>query len=340
MNNAELIERMADDARPLFVSAEAVRTQSDWPLAIAKLRHAYSSPHSHREVPPRTIARGAHGWLRTMSAIPNDSRFMGAKIFGIGTRRMVNYLIVLIEQDSGLIAGFVDGGAVTAIRTAATSALAIDRLSRAGSLRVGMLGSGEEARAHLAALAAIRPIDSLSVYSPTPARRNAFVSQHGAQHASSAIAVDTREAAARDCDVLIAAARSHDETPIVTSDMLEPGKLVVSIGSTMPEQREIDVSVVAGADLIVCDAVEEVANETGDMLAARDAGIEFLPKMISLNGLMAGDHDSLVAQSRHILFKSVGSAFQDIVIAELAYQEASRTGMAVQFPFEFHTKYA
>jgi ornithine cyclodeaminase/alanine dehydrogenase len=265
---------------------------------------------------------------------------MGAKIFGIGTKRMVNYVIVLVEQDSGLIAGFVDGGAVTAIRTAATSAMAIDRLSKPGPLRVGMLGSGEEAQAHLAALASIRTIESLAVYSPTRARREAFASQHATKLATSAVAVDSREAAARDCDVLIAAARSHDETPIVTADMVEPGKLIVSIGSTLPEQREMDISVVASADLIVCDAVEEVANETGDMLAARDAGVVFMPKMISLNALMIGDHNERVSQARNIVFKSVGSALQDIVIAELAYHETVESGQTAELPLRFHTKHA
>lgn len=57
--------------------------------------------------------RGPSGWLRTMSAIPPGTRFMGAKVFGIGPKKMVNYAIVLVEQDSGLIAAIVDGAAVT-----------------------------------------------------------------------------------------------------------------------------------------------------------------------------------------------------------------------------------
>ena len=62
--------------------------------------------------------------------------------------------------------------------------------------------------------------------------------------------------------------------PSCTGAWLEPHATVVSIGSTLPDQREVDSSVVARAGLIVCDNVEEVLEESGDMLAARQDGVE------------------------------------------------------------------
>jgi alanine dehydrogenase len=329
------------DGRPLaFISSETIRPLLDWPEAVDRLRAAYASPHPPMAVPPRAVARSPNGWLRTMSAVPPGTRFMGAKVFGIGPKRLVNYAVILVEQESGLIAAIVDGAAITAIRTAATSAVAIDRLVKPGPIRLGLLGSGDEARGHLLASAQVRPLSSVSIFSPTPSRREAFAASMSEQLGVVCVAVESAEAAAADVDVLIAAARSRDESPILHASMLRPGRLAVSIGSTLPEQREADATAIDLSDLIVCDAVDEVLNETGDMLAAKAAGIDVHAKAISLNALMSGQCEDRVAVARHMMFKSVGSALQDVVIAELAYEKALAAGLLDETRSHFYTKHA
>lgn len=338
MNHPTELINEAPPGQPAFVSADSARRQLNWHQVVHRLREVYSLPHTPESVPNRATARTQVGWLRTQSASPAGCRFMGAKIFGIGPKRMVNYLIPLIEQDSGLLRAIVDGGAITSMRTAATSAVAIDRLAPEGPVAVGLFGSGEESRAHLRATAAVRPIKRAAVFSPTEARRRAFAAEMSEEIGAEVVAVDSPGAAAVDVDVLIAAARAQGERPIVLADMLRPGMLTVSIGSTLPEQREVDVSAIAASDLIVCDVIEEVLHETGDMLAARDSGIDLLPRVISLNTLMCGQHDDQVKAARQIMFKSVGSALQDVVAAELAYECAVADGSATQLPIEFYTK--
>jgi ornithine cyclodeaminase/alanine dehydrogenase len=274
-----------------------------------------------------------------MSAIPPGTRFMGAKVFGIGPRKMVNYAIVLVEQDSGLIAAIVDGAAITAIRTAATSALAIDRLAKPGPIRLGLLGSGVEARAHVAAAAHVRTLSEVTVFSPTRTRCESFAASVRQQFGVACVAVESAEAAAEDADVLIAAARSRDESPILHARMLRPGMIAVSIGSTLPEQREADVTAVDACDLIVCDALEEVLNETGDMLAAKAAHLDVHTKAISLNALLSKQCDHRVAAAKQVMFKSVGNALQDIVIAELAYEKALAAGRLDDVGAQFYTKH-
>ena len=329
----------AGERRPAFVTSEVARPLLDWAEAVARLKAAYATPHALMSVPPRAVARGASGWLRTMSAIPPGSRFMGAKIFGIGPKRMVNYAIVLVEQDSGLIAGIVDGAAITAIRTAATSALAIDRLAKAGPVRLGVLGSGDEARAHVEAAAHVRELSHVAVFSPTASRRAAFAASIARQYGIACTAVETADEAARGADVLIAAARSRDESPILHGHMLRPGMLAVSIGSTLPEQREADATAIAACDLIVCDAVDEVLNETGDMLAAKAAHIDVEAKTVSLNALLSGQCEAREAAAKLVMFKSVGSAVQDVVIAELAYEKALAAGRLGDMGGAFYTKH-
>jgi len=326
------------DAHPVFVSAQASRQVLAFPDVIAALRAAYAVPHKPLVSPPRVVARGDGSWLRALAAAPPNGRYMGAKVFGFGRAKSVSYLIALFEQETGALAALLDANLITAYRTAATSAVAVDRLAPAGAARLGVLGSGLEARMHVRALAAVRPISALAVYSPTAENRAAFAADLGAELGIACRAVATAEQAVSGAGVVVAAARSRDETPILHGRWLRDGMVVVSVGSTLPEQREIAVDVVAGCDLIVCDVPDEVVHETGDMLAARSAGIDFSHKIVSLNAVMTGQAAARLAAARRPMFKSVGAAIQDIVVAELAVEKAVAAGLAHKTPLGFAMK--
>jgi ornithine cyclodeaminase/alanine dehydrogenase len=113
---------------------------------------------------------------------------------------------------------------------------------------------------------------------------------------------------------------------------------VVSIGSTIPQQREIDASVVERSDLIICDSLEEVLTETGDMMAAQAAGMSFHDKSFSLNDLVSGACDERVSTAGIRMFKSVGGGLQDIVVAELLVRKALEAGLATPLPIQFESK--
>jgi ornithine cyclodeaminase/alanine dehydrogenase-like protein (mu-crystallin family) len=121
--------------------------------------------------------------------------------------------------------------------------------------------------------------------------------------------------------------------------MLCPGMVVVSIGSTAPEQREIDPRTVEACDLIVADQVDEVMEETGDFIAARAAGVRFEHKVASLNDLVMGKLGERVASARLPMYKSVGAALQDIAVAEIAVRRARERGLAVPLPIELDIKH-
>jgi alanine dehydrogenase len=324
---------------PMFVSAEATREVLVWREIVESLRDAYSTPHGPKVSPPRVVARGDRTWLRALAAAPPNSRYMGAKIFGLGRQHMVTYLIALFDQETGVLAGLVDANLVTGYRTGATSAVAVDRMEPKPEITLGVIGSGLEARSHVRAIAAIRKVAGLKVYSSSLARREAFAAEFSAELGIPCAATSTPEAAVADTDVTVAAARSHDETPVLLGRWLREGMLVVSIGSTLPEQREIDEAVVERCDLIVCDTIEEVANETGDMIAAKKAGIPFHDKMVSLNDLMTGATGDRLAKARLPMFKSVGAAIQDVVVAELALTKAIAKGLAAQAGMPFLVKH-
>jgi alanine dehydrogenase len=108
----------------------------------------------------------------------------------------------------------------------------------------------------------------------------------------------------------------------------------VSIGSTLPEQREVDVSVLRRADLIVADVPGEVAHDTGDMIAAAAAGIDVTSRLVSLSDLIAGRVPGRrdAGAAGVTIYKSVGSALQDVVVAGQLLATARQRGLGTPLP--------
>lgn len=329
------------DPHPCFVSAEAARAVFKWEDAIRHLQAVYGHALEAAAMPPRTVARGEGAQLRCLPAIPPGSRYFGAKLMGGAFRAPkpgMEYVIVMFDRQTSRIGAFLDGNLVTAYRTAATSAAALDRLAKPGPARLAVLGSGLEASMHVRAFAAVRPLERVTIFSPTAARREALANELSAELSVPCTAAASAGAAVADASIVLTAARSRGELPILFGNWLVPGTTVVSIGSTVPEQREIDVSVVSRCDLIVCDTLEEVLHETGDMLAAAQAGVSFRDKSFSLNALMRGELDDRRATAQMPMFKSVGGGLQDVAVAELILLKAINAGLHTPLPIEFVTK--
>lgn len=304
-----------------------------WPELVEAVHAAYAVPSAPAAIPPRTMARADGAWLRTLSGAPASSRYMGAKLIAASPRNgYASYLIPLFDRESTELVALIDGNRVTASRTAAASAVAADLLTASRPLRVAVIGSGLEARHHLLALGAVRELESVAVYSPTPERRTTLVALAGTELGVRAIAADNAETAVTGADLVIAAARSRDESPTLHGAWLEPGMTVVSIGSTLPEQHEVDADVIRRADAIFADVPDEVSDETGDMLDAARAGVEFRHKLHSLQDLVAGGVPGRRDAEQILLYKSVGSALQDLAVAELCIKRASELGLGTELP--------
>ncbi|HVW53872.1 MAG TPA: NAD(P)-binding domain-containing protein [Trinickia sp.] len=322
----------AESSRPtLFLSDADVASLADWPSAVAALADAYARPVSPAMVPPRTMARGEGTWLRSLTAVSPSGGHMGCKLIAANTRaRRASYLISLFDEPTMALRALIDGNRVTGLRTAATAALALTLLAPRRPLHVAVIGSGFEARGALECLAAVRAVQSVRVFSPTPASRERFAGHF--RPATDIIAVDRPEAAVKDADVVICAARSRDESPVLRGAWLPPGVTVVSLGSTLPEQREVDEETMARAACIVADMPEEVEHDTGDAIAAARAGVVLADRLVSLGALATGDIVPRRADGDIVLYKSVGSALQDVVIAEMLLARAVRQGVGVALP--------
>ncbi|MEM5310319.1 NAD(P)-binding domain-containing protein [Paraburkholderia sp. JHI869] len=316
----------APDSTPtLFLSDADVAALADWPTAVAAISRAYAAPVSPASVPPRSMARGDGIWLRSLTAVSSSGKHMGCKLIAASPRaRRASYLISLFDQDTMALSALIDGNRVTGLRTAATAALAVDLLAPSKPLRVAVIGSGFEARGALDCLLAIRETARVTVFSPTPASRVRFAESF-LDVIDIAVAEDA-QSAVQDADVVICATRSRDETPVLKGEWLPAGATVVSLGSTLPEQREVDEETLRRAACVVADVADEVAHDTGDGLAATRAGIDLASKIVPLSSLAAGSVKARRESGDIVLYKSVGSALQDVVIAEMLFARAQLTG--------------
>jgi ornithine cyclodeaminase/alanine dehydrogenase len=316
----------------LVLSDEDVQQAFDWGLAVQALRAAYAGPVDGGRYPNRTVARGGVNWLRTLSGVPADGSPMGVKVIaGAFARRRVSYLIPLFDQETAELVALMDGNSITGYRTAATSALAADLLSRAGALTVAVIGSGFEARKHVRALAGIRSVRAVRVFSPRAESRASFAAELDDLGTAIQPARSAAEAVAG-ADLVICAARSYDESPILLGEWLEPGVTVVSIGSTVPEQRVVDSATIARADVIIADVLHEVLHETGDLLAAAADGIDAAAKTASLADLVGGRHPGRERDDQIALYKSVGAGIQDLAVASMAAEQAAKLGLGAHLP--------
>ncbi|MFD4507621.1 ornithine cyclodeaminase family protein [Streptomyces sp. NPDC058457] len=316
----------------LFLTDADVRAAFDWAAAITALRDAYAAPPDGARFPPRAMARGDGLWLRTLSGVPGDGSPMGAKLIAASPRhRRASYLISLFDQESMELTALLDGNSVTGFRTAATSALAADLLAPAGPLRVGVIGSGFEAQNHVRALAAVRTLSSVTVFSPNPASRDRFTRELADLGLPLATA-ESPGAAVADAGLVICAARSRDEQPTLRE--VPAGVTVVSIGSTLPEQRELATEVLAHATVIVADMADEVAEDTGDLIAARKAGVDLTGRVVPLADVVSGRAPGRPADDPDavVIYKSVGSAAQDLAVAAMCARRAAELSLGTELP--------
>ncbi len=314
--------------RPLrLLDDQQVAELVTWPATIAAIRAAYSAPIDPASVPGRSTARGAGHWLRSLPAVSSDGGYAGAKLISASSANgCASYLLALFDAATMELVALMDANTITGTRTAATSAIAASLLAPDRPLDVAILGSGFEAFKHLSAIQQVRQFSRIRVFSPTPSSRARFVGRAAAELGLEVEPVDSPQDAVESAALVVCAARSRNETPILDGSWLAPGATVISIGSTVPEQREADWVTFDRARVIVADVVDEVVTDTGDGLDAGAHGVDVAAKTVALADVVAGNVDPRQDAADIVLYKSVGSALQDITLAVLAYQRAVETG--------------
>lgn len=284
-------------------------------------------------VPARLNLDFSSSWLRVMPAMVPASGVMGLKVFHGVPGHGVRYLVLLYDMLDGAILAALDACYLTAARTAATSAVASRYLSPPGPVRLGVIGSGLEAETHCDALSATTQLAEVTVFSPNEARRRSFAERMQKALGAPVRACDTPAEAVKGADHVVVATNTGPSKAIACrAEWLAEGQHVSAIGSTNPNLRELDTDVFRRADLVVFDAdPEQIAEESADVMQYRAEGGS-LSGVLTLPGLVAGEATRRNDPRQLTLFKSVGTALQDVVAADVVYRRARQMGLGSEVP--------
>jgi ornithine cyclodeaminase/alanine dehydrogenase-like protein (mu-crystallin family) len=221
---------------------------------------------------------------------------------------------VLFDGATLAPAALIDGIALTSLRTAAVSALAVRRLAPPGVSRLLVFGSGPQAWSHVMALRELRPLERVDVVARDRARLERFVErlrEAGVDAHSGAGRADENVAAAE----LICCCTTARE-PLFDGELVAPGATVVAVGSHEPEAREVDERL-AGRATVLVEARSAALREAGDVIQAIELGALAPDSLVTLAELVTGG--ASIPGERPRLFKSTGMAWEDVVVAaELA----------------------
>jgi ornithine cyclodeaminase/alanine dehydrogenase-like protein (mu-crystallin family) len=229
--------------------------------------------------------------------------------------------VILHSGETGEPLAIVNAAAVTAIRTAAVSAVATKLLAREDASVLAILGGGAQAKAHLQAIPLVRKIGEIRQFSrgSVEDRRSRLSGQAGLP----VLHVASAEEAVRGADIIVTATNSRE--PILRREWLSPGVHINAVGSSIAAARELDGATVAAASFFV-DRRESTINESGDYLFAVVEGSITGPDHIKaeLGEILTGQAMGRKSDDEITLFKSLGLAVEDLASAAFLYEKARR----------------
>jgi ornithine cyclodeaminase/alanine dehydrogenase-like protein (mu-crystallin family) len=324
----------------LVLSGQAVRGALGYVDCADAMRSALSA-RARGEVfqPLRSVLRpdGAAGLMALMPSYQTGLAYglkaicvtPGNPAVGLDTHQGI---VLLSSPQTGEPLAVLNASALTEIRTAAVSAVATSLLATPDADVLAIIGTGVQARSHLHAIAASRPLREIRIAGSSPSKAAAFVAEHaGLGHPL--LACGSTAEAVDGAGIIVTATSSA--IPVLHREWIAPGAHINAVGACLPHARELDSATVADAALFA-DSHDSMLAESGDyLLAAAEARIGPGHIRAEIGDLLAGlaDGQGRRRDEEITVFESLGLAVEDLAAASAAYQAAreSGTGMWVEF---------
>ncbi len=261
--------------------------------------------------------------LHYMAGALPDSQHVGMKIYTV-TREDFRFLVLLYDAVSGRLLSLMQADHLGRIRTGAASGIATKYLARPDASRVGMLGTGRQARTQLQAIARVRKLTGVKAFSRDKNRLGGFCREMSEELGVPVGPASSPQEAIRFGEIVTTATTAQQ--PVVFGDDLQPGTHVNAVGANAANRRELDDEVIARADLIAVDSLDQSRKESGDLIQ----GLAHLARgwegLIELHSVVTGKHPGRTSADQITLFKSHGIALWDVAVAGFVYQQALQQG--------------
>jgi len=313
-----------DDVLALLPMAECIDAMTDALRTLAR---------GGALLPLRQVVRLPDGRnaFALMPAALNDPSALGAKIITVFPGNDATPYdshqgaVLLFDTEYGRLIGILDASTITALRTAAVTAVATRLLAREDARTLALLGAGVQAETHLESICVVRRIDEVRVWSRSGDRARRFADRYAAAGKRIVVCQSAREAA-EGADVVCTITSSRE--PVLFGEWLAPGTHVNAVGASLATSRELDSAAVVKSRLYV-DRRESTVNEGGDFLVPKREGLigddhivgeigELLIEPPRIPGRRSADEITL--------FKSLGLAIEDVAAARRIYDRALAAG--------------
>ena len=315
----------------LFLNETTVRQLLTMPLAIAAVEDAHRDLSRGNAVDiPRQRTRLPQTTLHILQGALPGADAIGYKAY-TSNRSGVRFLVHVFSAATGMLRVVLEADFLGMMRTGAASGVATRWLARPDASVLGVFGSGWQAEGHIEAVAAVRSLTRVKVFSRNAERLAAFCARMSERLQIEVAAAASPEETVRGSDIVSTITTSA--TPLFAADWLSPGTHINAAGSNSLIRREIGEDVLRRCQPIVVDSVDTALKEAGDLLPLFEKGRANERQLVELGEVIVGRHAGRSSADQITLFESQGMAIQDIALAVRIEALARENGLGVELPY-------
>jgi alanine dehydrogenase len=318
----------------LFLTSEDVAGLATPGEYVDAVRGGYRQRGEGAPAEPRTSLFNEEpaGLFTSYAAVLPDTGAMGGYVYSAGFGAGdAWFLTPLFDADSGEPLALLDGASLNPLKTGAAGAVGVDTLARSDATDVAVIGSGPQTRGQLRAVATVRDLETVWVYSPTKSNREAFAGEMDRRLDASVAAVSSSAAAVEGADVVVTATDSPE--PVFDGTLLDAGTHVTAMGQYHPEKRELDDTTVAASTYVI-DLRGRLTTDAGAYMHAVDSGaIEQDHCHAELGDVVAGEATGRTDDEEITVFDSGGTGIETTAAAAMLYERAREEGLGRSISF-------
>jgi ornithine cyclodeaminase/alanine dehydrogenase-like protein (mu-crystallin family) len=275
--------------------------------AIRLMRMAFEAMKNGRaqNQPRRRLILESGSVLHSMAGAVGN--YFGTKFYSTNPRYGAHFYFFLYDSKTAQPLAMMEANYLGQIRTGAASGYATDLLANPKAATLAIIGSGFQARTQLDAIRAVRPIQTVRVWSRSEEKRRKFAEE------CSVTAANSAEEAVRGADIVVTATNAKD--PVLESDWISDGTLVNAMGSNVANRSELPGHLVKRAALVAVDSLEQARIEAGDLILA-----DSWSNVVELQNVEPHYDPNHVT-----IFKSIGLGIEDVAAGAFIYERALAT---------------
>jgi len=242
-----------------------------------------------------------------------------------------NSVTLLHNTDTNKLEAVLEPGSIAWIRTGAATGVAVKYMSRPDASIAGVIGTGRQAVTQIEAIACVRELKQIKVYSRNEDKRRQFAEETSKRLGVDVVPVASSTEAVGGSHIVVAITNARE--PVFDGAALRPGTHVTAAGSNSWLKREIDETTIERADLIAVDNREQAQIECGELMAAVDRGITSWRHIRELHQVVSGKVPGWPSDDAITLFESQGIGIEDVAASAYVLQKARAAGIGLELPF-------